>query len=321
MKEVTVHVLRQLDVGDAIELELVSAILQGREATRGATRLRGPEPSPTSGVVLAEKPVDLKFGQMNVGPFSTQVRVRLFDFGVAAIRFTFTTAEVTGPTLVELATAIAAEASRFDAQARKLWGELSGSIRPALHVSEEAPSEMLMEDFTVWLLPELPRTASQPAAGGRGSTEELFAQLVLGEPAGRRLAASTIQEIARRAIRYFEDDLVLVDYDNALIVDRSGAADLPPARRAGVLTLELGEITDRLELASTLVGDTYTVQIYREAALRFRLSEAGSAVREKISMVARVADMLATQVQARRDFVLELLIFVLIAVELVVAIR
>jgi len=192
--------------------------------------------------------------------------------------------------------------------------------------------------------------------------------MLTGEPAIRKLAPSMVQEIARRTIRYYDDDLVIVDYDAAIIVDKEEATDLVDifeiassqllelrfyhamlgralesllsdmrrartggwffrnpfrrlARRAAILALELSELTDRLERTITLVGDTYSTQIYRETAVRFRLPDAGTSVREKVEMIARVSEVLGHEIYARRDLVLEILVIVLIAIEVAIAFR
>lgn len=358
MTAAAAHVIRLLDVGDSLDLERMAEILRAREPTRGATVLRGPEPSPSAGVVLAREPLDLRLGPLRIGAFDVQARLRAFDFGVVAFRFSLPIADATAPRLVALGAALAASSAEFDAQAHALWREMAGAIEDALHVADPALSGTLLEDYTVFVLPERPRDCP----------DECFAHLLLGEPNDRKLAPENVRELAKRAIRYYEDDLVLIEYDAAVIVDRTGALDLveifeiacaqllelryydallgrsqaalsadvrrarDPAwlvrspflrlsRRAAVFTLEVAEMTDRLERAITLVGDTYTVLVYRETALRFRLAEMGAAVRDKIGLVARVSEVLGRQVQSRRDFLLEALVVVLIAVEVVVALR
>src|SRR5262249_46828245 len=91
----TVHVLRQIDVGDSIHLEIVGRMLGKRDPTRGTPVLRGPERAPSAGVVLRREPLDLKLGRVDVGSFSTDVRARMFDFGVIAFRFTIVLPEPT----------------------------------------------------------------------------------------------------------------------------------------------------------------------------------------------------------------------------------
>ena len=355
-----VHVLRQIDVGDSLDLDLVARLLGTRELTRGATLLRGPRPSPSAGVVLRREPLDLKLGQVEVASFTAEVRARMFDFGVIAIRFTFSLTDVTSSEFIDLSNRIAVESATFDAQARRIWLDLSAQVREALVPWEETKASQLIEDFTVFVLPTMPE--------GDLGTDRILAHALLGEPAHRRIAASTVQELSRRAIRYYEDDLVLVDYDTAIVVDKEGATDLVDifeiasaqvlelrfydallgrsleallrdvrrartaawllrspfralARRAAVLALELGQMTDRLERAITLVGDTYSAQIYRETSVRFRLAEAGASAREKVSMIDRVSEALGYEIHARRDLALEFLVILLIAIEVVIAFR
>jgi len=93
------------------------------------------------------------------------------------------------------------------------------------------------------------------------------------------------------------------------------------ARRGAVLAIELGELSDRLERTITLVGDTYSAQIYRETAVRFRLPPASESVREKVALVGRISELLGHEIASRRDLVLEILVLILIAIEIVVAFR
>ncbi len=355
----TVHVLRQIDVGDSIQLERVSRMLETRELTRGSTELRGPDRS-APGVVLRREPLDVKLGHVEVGSFAADVRARIFDFGVVALRFTFALVDFSPPALIALSDRLARESGAFDAKARSLWQDLRAQIREAVLPWEESGATELMEDFTVFVLPPISQT--DPA------WDRTFTHMLTGEPASRKLAAAMVHEIARRTIRYYEDDLVLVDYDAAIIVDKEEATDLVDifeiassqllelrfyhamlgrsletllrdmrrartggwllrnpfralARRAAILALELSELTDRLERTITLVGDTYSTQIYRETAVRFRLADAGTSVREKVEMIGRVSEVLGHEIYARRDLVLEILVILLIAIEVAIAFR
>jgi hypothetical protein len=356
----TVHVLRQVDVGDSVNLEEVAKILQSRDPRRGPTILRGPDPAAGAGVILRHEPLDVRLGGVECGPFTTDVRARIFDFGAIAIRFTFSLDDPTPEGLVEVANRLAAESHSFDIQARNQWAALARQIQKAVVPWEEEPPAELAEDFTVFVLP---CDLDSPLL-----SDSILAHVLLGEPITRKLAPTTEQDVARRKIRYYEDDLVLVDYDTAIIVDKEDPADLVDifeiasaqllelrfydamlsrsmerllrdvrrartttwlvrspfrelARRAAILALELGEMTDRLERAITLVGDTYSAVIYREAAVRFRLAETRTSVREKVSIIDRLSEALGYEIHARRDLVLEMLVVFLIALEIVIAFR
>jgi hypothetical protein len=357
--DVSVHVLRQIDVADSIDLTRLSEALRELEPTRGAAVVRGPERPTGAGVVLRNEPLDLRMGQRTVGEFASSVRLRVFDFGVVGVRFTFGANAPTVADLIELAARVASESGAFDREARTLWREISVHARDAVSPWEEAPAVPLIEDYTVFALAKVPEAED---------ADDALAHVLFNEPARRRLSRSLVKEVGRRAIRYYEEDLVIVDYDTAILIDEFGgaplvdifeiasaqllefryydallgralgelAADVRKARtaaslirspysrvsrRAASLALEVSELNDRLERAITLVGDTYTVQVYREASLRFRLAEAGNAVREKIVMIGRAADVVGREVQTRRDTALELLVVFLIFLEIIIALK
>jgi len=355
----TVHVLRQIDVGDSFRLDDVAKVLDNRELSRGATILKRADGGGSGGVVLRREPLDLKLGSVSVGPFVTEARARLFEFGVVAFRFTFAVQEGSASDWIELSHQLVRESSSFDAKARDVWRDLRGQIRSAVVPWDDPVATELMEDFTVFVLPNV-------TSGD--DTDRSLAHILLGEPANRTLAPSTVNEVCRRVIRYYADDLVLVDYDAAIVVDKDGSAETVDifeiasaqllelrfydamlgralegllgdvrrarttawlfrspfrrlARRGAVLAIELGELSDRLERTITLVGDTYSAQIYRETAVRFRLPPASEAVREKVALVGRISELLGHEIASRRDLVLEILVLILIAIEIVVAFR
>ena len=350
-----VHVLRQIDVGDSIDLERAAAILDQRARRAGVAK------QPAGGVVLRREPLEWNLDAADVGPFCADVRARLFDFGVVAIRFTMMVAESPGAELIALAGRLSAAGASFDVKAREIWRDMAHEIAGAIVPWEERDAiQLMMEDFTIFVLPVLPT--------GDIDAPTVLAHLLSGEPGDRKLAPAMVQELTRRAIRYYDDDLVLVDYDAAVIVDQDDVTALVDifevasaqllelrfyegmlgraiakllqdvrmarttvwllrspfrqlAHRAALLALELGELSDRLERAITLKGDTYSVQVYRDAASRFRLAEADASVREKVETIGRVSEVLGHEIHTRRDLLLEGMVIVLIAFEVVMALR
>ena len=349
------YVLRVLDVGLSIDVDEAARRLAGARVTRGPSTLRGPLGAGAGGILLASRPVDIACGEVTVGGVRAEARVRLLDFGIAAVRFQIPLADVARDTLIPLAARVEVDAG-FDAEARRLWAALAGSLGPALH--QPSPIDFI-EDYTVFVLPREPGTLS-----GR---DETLARILLGEDSPRALSREAIEEPRRRAIRYFDDDLVVVDYDAAVVVDPQCSTELVDifeiatahllelryydhllsraltqmateaaalrgaswlsrspfhalAERAVMLVLELSELTDRFERSITLLGDTYSVQVYRAAAERFRIPEATAAVHAKLEAVARSAEVLNDHVQTRRGLALEILVILLIAFEVGMAV-
>ncbi|MBI5162013.1 MAG: hypothetical protein HY996_11475 [Micrococcales bacterium] len=353
MTDVTIHVLRQIDIADSIDLGALRRLAASGDLPAGA-RL-GPQDPATPGVVPATPPVDLTLAQTTVGALSAAVRIRVFDFGVVAVRFTFARTGLANGDLVRLGTDVAALSAAFDREARRLWQVLVPAVGAALTPGDGGLE--LDEDFTVYVL-------SGPLHGEAG--EAALVHLLLAEPESRRLAPSLRRAFVDQAIRYYEDDLLLLSWDSAVIVEPAGALDVVNvleiasaqllevryydaivrrataaltadaakarttwwllrspftalARRAATLALEVGEIGDRLETAITLVGDSYTVTVYREAARRFRLVESRQAVQQDIETLAAVSETFGTDVHSRRAIVLEVLIILLILIEVLKA--
>lgn len=351
--EAIIYVLRLLDVGASINLDEAMVRLKGWGVMRGPSTLRGPIGAGAGGVVLSRNPIDVDCGEVDVRGQKVQVRVRLFDFGIASARFALVMDRLDPQTLVSLAASIEDDAG-FDDAARALWQRLARDLGPAVKQPEAIH---FVEDYSVFLLPRPPAPP--------GECDDLFARLLLGEDARRPLSRQQIDEAICRGIRYYEDDLVLVDYDAALIIDPTLSTELVDifelasahllelryydqllsrsiatltteatrsrgkivrspfaglTERALILVLEVGELADDFSHAITLMGDTYSVQVYRLTAERLRIPEATAAVHQKLEALSRSAEALHNHVEARRGVVLEVLVILLIALEIVLAI-
>lgn len=348
----TAYILRLLDVGASIDLDQALTHLKSWPVMRGSATLRGPLGAGAGGVVLSQSPVDVDCGDVKVGDATASVRVRLFEFGIASARFAVPVGHLSGDELVRFAASVEDDAG-FDDATRELWSRLSAALGAAVK-APSAPSQFI-EDYSVFVLP------SRPLPAERG--DELLARLLLGEDSPRPLSTLAIHEALDRAVRYFEDDLVLIDYDAAVIVDPACSTELVDifelasahllelryydqllARSAAALVqdvlrprgvfrssydklserttlqvLEVGELTDSFAHAITLMGDTYSVQVYRRAAERLRIAEASASVQQKLDTLSRSAEALHGHVETRRGVLLEVLVVLLIALEIVLA--
>ncbi len=348
----TAYVLRLIDVGAAIDLDAAIARLKSWTVVRGPSTLRGPLGAGAGGVVLSQSPVDVEVGEREVGEATAWVRVRLFEFGIAAVRFALPVDVSDGDALVSLAASVEDDAG-FDDEARSLWRQLVRDLGPAV---KQPSSNDFVEDYSVFVLPEPP--------GPSERRDELLARLLLGEDDPRPLARQQIDEALARGIHYFADDLVLVDYDAAVVLDPTGAAELVDifelasahllelryydqllsrsvatlvteatrhrrqwfrspfsdlTERALLLVLEVGELADSFSHAITLMGDTYSVQVYQLASERLRIAEAAAAVHQKLEALTRSAEALNGHVESRRGVALEALVVILIMVEVALA--
>lgn len=103
---------------------------------------------------------------------------------------------------------------------------------------------------------------------------------------------------------------------------------MPGARRAspgkslralGDLRIETEVMFERTGNAFQLVGDQYLARLYRLLAARFHLDEWGKSIRQTLDAVEDVYQILADQASAHRIEIMELIVIVLIAVEIILS--
>jgi hypothetical protein len=91
-------------------------------------------------------------------------------------------------------------------------------------------------------------------------------------------------------------------------------------RRTAALLLELSEMIERLENAVKIVGDFYLARVYQAAVRRFRLSSWQETVLRKQKLVSEVNDLTGGAADTSRGELLEVVVILLIAYEIVAAI-
>jgi hypothetical protein len=92
-------------------------------------------------------------------------------------------------------------------------------------------------------------------------------------------------------------------------------------RSTAALLLELSEMIERLENAVKIVGDLYLARVYQGAVRRFRLPAWQETVLRKQRLVAEVNDLVGDAADTSRGEWLEIAVIVLIAFEIVAALR
>ncbi len=92
-----------------------------------------------------------------------------------------------------------------------------------------------------------------------------------------------------------------------------------PLRALGELKVEANELFERTGNAFKLVGDQYLARVYGLLGRRFHLEEWEQSIQRKLSVLQGVYEVLADQTATYRAEVLEIIIVLLIAFEIVLA--
>jgi hypothetical protein len=250
------HAYRLLDVGYSISLDRALDLL----AASAPERVR-PVRGEAAALQIPNPPVAVILGgeRVSIGgtPMDAEVSARIFDFGVVSLRVRLAApAGRDWDTFVALGNAVDAEPSiqeLLEHHAQRLFQRITPAIvRPAI-----AP---LREDYIVFRLHD-----AQDAEGTALSAEEFMrrvdvAPLLLNER--RSLSSSARAELLQHRFSYYADDLTLLTWDNALVLDRAdGETDvefilefanaqlLELRYYDAVLDGELPKLHDRIEAA------------------------------------------------------------------------
>ena len=356
---------RLLDVADAVDVPRLTARLAAERPVRkvalrhdaGSAALT--ERALPREIDLGPRAVALASGETLVG----ELRARFFEFGVLSVLL-----EVpieAGTTLAALTPRCAAawEAPELDRLARAVADELLPALGDALLGAHTSP---VVESYGVLFVEAL--ATSEPSYDGAAlplaaEHEEALVRIVLGECDPRPLARPEIDDVLRHAWRYFADDLAVVHWNSAFVLEPGGSRDVPTilelatsqllelrvhderldreldrvydelarARRRGwwlfgarhmalsreveERLLEVAELADRAGNAVKMAADFFLARVYLSALRRVHVPLWRDSVDRKLGAFREVYAMLKAEADARRARLIEVIIALLIAFE------
>jgi hypothetical protein len=219
IKRGSILVYRVFDVAEEVNLSKVEELVK----TEVSQRLKFTR-STRQAVIMRNAPVALNLGGLTdfANPYSsgkTEAFAKIWDYGVITIQFQIPINPGTRwEELIQLAAKLEQdtlldEAARFRAQ------EVVNLIKPALRDSHNWHE---FEDYAVFLLEEIE---------GIKKSAELLEQVDIA----RLLVAETSVMLADRAkksimegtYQYSDQDLTVIDWNSALVVEPSGSKDVP----------------------------------------------------------------------------------------------
>lgn len=237
---------RIFDAGDEIALDVAEKLLG--DATGGRLRL---ERAGAESLVFSVLPLDTALGARTLSLPRTGLTLelnafaRLFDYGAISIRF-----ELPIDKLTELSSLIPLCDELYDSpllehQARIELDTLVEKLGTAITGRHAWRG---VETYTVIFVQEL-------APGTRAAElkqSPALAKLLVGEPGAKNLSAQQRDDVLKHANSYFEDDLVIIDWNSAFVLEPSGSRDIPDILEfatAQLLELRYYDETFDVELA------------------------------------------------------------------------
>jgi hypothetical protein len=290
----TLLVYRLFDVADALDLSRAEALVS---APRSRLKLEGAQthtaldiPRPPLYVALGRREVPLK-----AGPRPAEASARLFDYGVVSVVYRLAIPPGTElADLVPLAEELSAQATpAIDQAARTEAEELARALAPAL----ERPHRWEgLETYQIFFV----RGLEQPASAEEVLAGAPIAELLLGETSEVSLSRDERNDVLGHAYSYLADDLAVVDWNSAFLLEPSGVGDIPDLLEFAtahllelryydaLLDRELHTIYDELD-ATRGISDLFTLRHARlqrrTAALLLELSEMTERLENAIKIV------------------------------------
>jgi hypothetical protein len=218
--EGTIRVYRLFDVADAIDLPRAEALLA---APASRLKLGG---SRSSAVEIPRPPLHVVLGRRELplaaAPRPAEASAHLIDYGVVSVVYKLPVAPGTDlADLIPLTEELVSEPTpALDAAARGEAEELARALAPAL----ERPHRWEgLETFLVVMV----RRLEEPAPAQEVLRGAPVARLLVGETSPRPLSAEEEQDVTKHSFSYLDDDLAVVDWNSAFLLEPSGVMDIP----------------------------------------------------------------------------------------------
>jgi hypothetical protein len=343
------------DVGDEVKLSEA----QGH-ARAEVHRLPRHTRTPTS---VAYQPSPLRFSLepqqlecAELGQVTATADITVFEFAAASVAFHIDF-RLSIAALRRLADSLK-DPTPLVERARVVLQPLYEKLQPAIRAPQL--SDVTEEYFVFQILPQETLLPAEKLLTEGSAWLTTLVRLDSDE-----LSAAEIREALRHHMSYTPNDLVVVDWAAAVVVDRDcdelletisfanlqllelrfidrrldgrlealnvsirGASRrwLPfwrlhtrTLRMVGALKVEINEMLERNDKALKLIGDQYVARLYQSLSSRFHLEQWGQSIRQSLSLLESIYQVLSEQAATLRGELLEWIIILLIGFEIIMA--
>jgi hypothetical protein len=265
--------------------------------SRKSTPARVQYPSPALSLPIG--PRDCTIADRTV---TADVTLRAHEFGAVTVLFAFPFDDVDCESLPHLMATLTT-GTNLEATARTILQESLHRLTPAI-VRPALDGHGLVEDYYVVQVSRFAPETDAPAL--LGTHRDLLARIVHCEP--ERLSPSETDEVLRTAVTYRPNDLVVTDWNVALVYDPEYRDALDVLELLNVQLLELrfldAMLDRRIGALYEHVGRPRRLLSFRLEVVRVReLSELGldtATLRERlVNAVKLVGDLYLTKIYAR----------------------
>jgi hypothetical protein len=350
VKRGSLLIYRQFDVADGIRLDDAQKRVQ-----RGETQRLDLRRVPKASISIATPPLSFGLGQHRLQiereEHAVDASVRVYDFGVVSIQLKIEIPDGTGIDALAAWNALLSGSQTVDRLAKDLALQVSEELNSVMlrpkfsgfvedyslafveKFSETPALPLLKAEMGRFLLQDTsPRRISQDALDDATAMsfsyyeDELavvdYNSAFVYDPHGDQDIADLIEFASAQLLEMRYYDAALDREVGSLYerVNRSrGGSSRTLARSLLRVVLEVTDLTERIENSLKWVGDPYLAKVYQAALSQFQMQRWQQQVEGKLRLMMEVVDLLNNQNNTDRSFLLEAMIFFLIAIEVVMA--
>lgn len=349
-------VYRFYDIGSEVDLERAGQLVRQKQNTTRFSLDRPGKSALVIAITpltVHMGPMEIRFDDR---PIRVEVDARLWHFGCLSLCFHIPLPEnISWNELVRLAYWLERDDKELDvlawAQARAFQTEISAAVvapnywptredyvvyfLQELDGVPEGPAQLFEHaDVPALLLAETKEALSEQT---KKAIRENFMQYaksdlavidwnsaLIVEPSGSMDVPMVIEFANSQLLemRYYDDllDERLDKFYKAIAGEKPGILSNTysrNAKEAGTMYLEIAEVVENVENSLKVVGDFYLATVFRAASARFRFADWQASVDGKLNNLAEVSKLLHSHVSESRNQLMEIIVIVLIALELI----
>jgi hypothetical protein len=285
---------RLYDAAEEFDLEAMGPALMEQAVTRAAFRRVKP-----AHLQVHSPPLQLRMGTFSIkaGPFDLvgELLVRAFETGVVSAGFWFKIPDETSLSALQAPVAALMDNVELDSAAEGRVRKLLAMVGAA--AKGPRPSLKVMEEYTVVVA----RQFNRPITGRELLAHPALPRLLLGETEeGPAISPATRKGALQRALSYYGDDLVVIDWNAAFVFDPRGAEDVADVLEFTTQQLvefryydeyldsQLGRIYDEVERRArgpSILGGRFSSLARSLMLLRVELTEVTEKIDNSLKLV------------------------------------
>lgn len=345
------------DIGWEINLSRAELLFNLKQKTSSRFKF---SKDPRKAIIIKESPLEINVGVERIKIYNDEFNVllhsKIWDYGAISITTEILIdRKISWEELLKLAEYLE-QTTDIEMLARKIKDEIKEIIIEAIKLPNEWEQ---FEDYITYLF--------KSVEGIEKPLEILdkvnVAELILGETQNKLSSLASIP-ITDNYIQYYENDIAIIDWDSALIIDPSGSKDICDGiefslthllelryydylidrkldnlydslenenkkitkilkfnysrilQEATKNYIEFSDLLSKIENSFKTVGDPYIATVFRTCAEQFRFSDWHNSITRKMKTLFEITQILQAELNSIRSHILEIIIIILIAIEL-----